>query len=111
MKSNFKVTTPLYDIPIFVFISDDPKETIKELLGIDDTHMDEVLEATVFENPEGELNVVVKKDINIGTLAHESFHCTVAVLRIAGMELNHETEEAFAYLNGWIVEQLHKKLI
>lgn len=40
----------------------------------------------------------------INTLAHESFHATTAVLRNAGMRLTPSSEEAYAYLTGWITQ-------
>jgi len=42
------------------------------------------------------------KDINI--VCHESFHAVSEVMRYVGMPLKHASEEAFAYLLGYIVD-------
>lgn len=40
--------------------------------------------------------------------AHESFHAAAAILDYAGVTLNSNSEEAFAYLIGWINECVMK---
>lgn len=41
-------------------------------------------------------------------LAHESLHVTSRILRERGLELTDESEEAFTYYLGWIIENFTK---
>lgn len=42
-------------------------------------------------------------------IAHEIFHVTCWIMKYVGITLSDESEEAFAYLNGYITEQFYKK--
>lgn len=44
------------------------------------------------------------------TIAHESLHATEMILDRIGMKLNKKTDEAYCYLNGYIVEQIFKEI-
>jgi hypothetical protein len=44
-----------------------------------------------------------------GTLAHECFHITYAILSWAGVVLSSESEETFTYLQGHLVTQVLNK--
>jgi hypothetical protein len=48
------------------------------------------------------------KDINI--ICHESFHAVCEVMRFVDMPLKHSSEEAFAYLLGFVVDHYSKIL-
>lgn len=45
-----------------------------------------------------------------GVLAHEIFHITTFVLAQCGLELNDNSMEAYAYLHGYITQEIYKKL-
>jgi hypothetical protein len=49
------------------------------------------------------------KDIAI--LAHEIFHLTVGILETLGMYLHEASEEAYAYYNQELTQQIYKKLL
>lgn len=52
-----------------------------------------------------------KKDGNgIGTLCHEIFHTTEFVLRKCNLSLNESSHEAYAYLHGYLMQEIYKKL-
>jgi DNA-binding transcriptional regulator YhcF (GntR family) len=61
-------------------------------------------EAIVHVNSKGEIVIIIRPDANINTIAHESFHVTYEILKEAGLVLSPKSEEAFAYLNGYIAE-------
>lgn len=46
----------------------------------------------------------------VGLVVHESLHLTHYILRRAGIELTKESEEAFTYLQGNIVERILDKI-
>lgn len=42
------------------------------------------------------------------TITHESVHAAYEILKTAGITLSSETEEAYAYLSGWISQCVSK---
>lgn len=44
------------------------------------------------------------------TLVHECCHITEYILRTAGIEHTEDTSEAYAYLNGWLYQQITMKI-
>jgi hypothetical protein len=44
------------------------------------------------------------------TLAHEIFHVVDMALRTCGMKLTEHSHEAYAYLIGYLTEQIYKRL-
>ena len=55
----------------------------------------------VFFNPNG---------MNKGTIAHEIFHATCYITKHIGLPLTAESEEAYAYLLGYITVEFYKQL-
>lgn len=45
-----------------------------------------------------------------GTLAHEIYHCVYQVLKHLGMKPSHNSEEAYAYLTGYLTTEIYKQL-
>lgn len=43
---------------------------------------------------------------NFGTLVHEAFHVAAEVLRTAGVEESNKSTEAYAYLIGWLSQEM-----
>ena len=44
----------------------------------------------------------------IGTIAHECFHATAYIMDVIGCELKEESEEPYAYLLGYLVDEFVK---
>lgn len=49
----------------------------------------------------------VKKD-QMDTIYHEAFHCTVGIFRDLGLSLSRDSEEAYAYHQGWLAKEVLK---
>lgn len=68
-------------------------------------------EARTIRTPKG--NVVTRfhlKPSSPGSISHEAFHATFAILDYIGMTLTDSSEEAFSYLLDSIVTQIHNEL-
>ena len=50
----------------------------------------------------------MKKDF-IGTFSHEIFHLTATILQDAGVKMSDDSEEAWAYLYGYLFGKLYEK--
>lgn len=45
-----------------------------------------------------------------GTMAHEAFHVVRHIMATIGMPLSDESDEAYAYLLGWLVREISRRL-
>lgn len=58
-------------------------------------------------NPEANLYcIVLSKDVTINTISHECFHAVMHILREKGIVYSAKSEECFAYVLGWLVDQV-----
>lgn len=58
-------------------------------------------------NRAGNLVVVwLNKACDGDIIAHESFHAVLEIMRFSGLELTEASEEAYAYLIGWLVQAI-----
>lgn len=46
----------------------------------------------------------------VNTISHEALHSTEMILETIGMKLTRETEEAYCYLHGYIVEKIFEQI-
>lgn len=116
----FTIEIPLYNIDlIFSFLN--PSEKVKSYLN---KHWDFKDLDTIVSDPGGARAVtsyldyggpillrVVKADDLTGTIAHEVFHVVAWIMRSRGVEYSASSEEAFAYLTGYITREIYIKLV
>lgn len=50
--------------------------------------------------------IVLRGDASMSTIAHECLHATFDILSDAGMALSNDSEEAYTYLLGHLVDQV-----
>jgi len=106
-----RFTIPIYERVLKVIVCEDTKTGL-ETIGYKEFDVEEDwIEATVVEDPKGTINVIIKPDATINTICHESFHVVTTVLGNAGMELCDKSEEAYAYLIGWVAERIEKSMM
>ena len=90
-----------------------PKKERKALMYMYDEGWSQNPHATAITSYSRQLPLLVSvremdtDNYTIGNIQHEIFHCTAIILRWKGMELCEESEEAFAYLNGYITSEVH----
>lgn len=103
-----KFHIPIYEREMRVFVCEDIKSGL-DAMGIKDFEGEEDwVEATVVEHDDGYLLVIIQPNANIGIISHEALHVTVSVLDYAGVKLSKKSEEAYAYLIGWVSERIEK---
>lgn len=51
-----------------------------------------------------------KSEQEMGSLAHEIFHAVDFIFRHVGIQLSSDSDEAYAYLIGYITEQFYKNI-
>lgn len=56
------------------------------------------------------LRSVPKSVTDYGTLAHEIFHAVTFILTRIGMSLTNESDEAYAYLIGYLTKEIYKHI-
>lgn len=119
---NFVITIPIYNVSVMFSLGERPQDLEKKLKrwGVDTTtcllwKLPETTKARAiqFKNSTQLLimGVIPKTPSDYGTLAHELFHVVTMLLdRLnAPLEMN-KNDECYAYLLGWLTEQVYKKL-
>lgn len=61
-----------------------------------------------YENQNGFRFLLLPKHASIGDVAHECFHATCDILYSRDIKMKGSTEEVFAYLLGYLVDQVIK---
>jgi hypothetical protein len=107
-KKHNKIKIPIYGRELRIVIADNVQTGLKKL-GLDEFEGDEV-EACVVEDEDGVINLVIQPDAGVNTIAHEAFHIANGVLDDVGMKLCENSEEGYAYLIGWVAEQIEKTI-
>lgn len=107
-KGKTRIHIPIYDRTILVNITKNIKKHVKLIDGGEFDGHD--AEAVVVEDKDGVINLIIHPKADINTICHESFHITTGVLEAAGLDLVEGSEEAYAYLIGWVTERIDKKL-
>lgn len=62
----------------------------------------------MFFTQNGDLHICVTSTASKGVIAHECFHATAYIMDTIGCELKGESEEPYAYLLGWFVDEFDK---
>lgn len=117
---HFVISLPIYLTHILISI-DQSEEELKEFLeelGIQpkkDYGKGSVAITTSFGSWKHLIRINTKElDSYFLTLesviAHEAFHATTFVMKACGIVFSNKSDEAFAYLLGYIVGEIHKKL-
>jgi hypothetical protein len=101
-----KITCPIYYVDIYAYIG------VKYSACVDDLKRRKITNDYELKNTEdgiclrlsnGSIVIWTKKK-NIFTIAHECFHATQNILERAGIYLENETREAYAYYFEWLLK-------
>lgn len=108
MKKKIKID--IYNDYITLCIAPTLKETLKL-----DKHLESIKEEDGIENfsglyVDGLQFILLEEGVDVGVVAHECFHATYDILKGRGIEINDSTEEAYAYLLGFLTKQVNKEL-
>lgn len=103
-----KFNIPIYCRELRVIVCGDIKIGLDFISYSEFDGEEDWVEATVIEDPKGVINLIIKPDATINTICHESLHVVTAILSSAGLELCYKSEEAYAYLIGFIAEIIEK---
>lgn len=103
-----------FDMDVTVLITDDvPFATkyVKENLDSTVTAADFNARAVSFPIADGKSPIIWLSSIeDQGVIAHELFHTTLNIMYWTGMELNSETEEAFAYEVQYLTNSFYNQI-
>ena len=106
-----ELKVPLYERPFRIMVTNKFVEAFDWLEEEIDCEEDlDSVEATVIESISGQITLLIRPKANINTICHESFHVTCTVLEDAGLKLCGKSEEAYAYLIGWVAAEIKKAL-
>jgi len=103
-----------FDIDVTVLITENVEfatKYVQENLDSTVTAADFNARAVSFPINEGKPPIIWMSSIeDQGIIAHELFHTTLNIMYWAGMELNSETEEAFAYQMQYLTNSFYNQI-
>ena len=99
------ITIPLYERKVELIQTNDFKKVEAEF----DLTSTEGFNALVFKK-ENKIYVVFNNEADASIVAHESVHICDYVFQDCFIKPDLENNEPYAYLMGYVVEQLHKNL-
>lgn len=103
-----KIKVPIYDqFTLTMFISDNLVEDVE---AITKSKFEYGFGGMFFYKKNScDLLIGIEKDsLSNSLIAHECFHATRYILEYVGITLEESSEEAFAYLLGYLVEEVDK---
>lgn len=118
---NFIIPLVVYPFDVIVSISESDEALFKKLKkrGIDvaDTNLSVYSNTTrgrtiIFSGNQSLIRMYELRDTPewYGNLAHEVFHAVEFILERVGMKLTMKSDEAYAYLVGYITTEIFKRL-
>ena len=103
-----------FDLDVKVLITEDvafATKFVKENLDSTVTSIDFNARAVSFPTIDGKSPIIwMSTSYDKGVVAHEIFHTALNILYWAGMELNLETEEAFAYEVQYLTNSFYNQI-
>ena len=103
-----------FDLDVKVLITEDvafATKFVKENLDSTVTSIDFNARAVSFPTIDGKSPIIwMSTSYDKGVVAHEIFHTALNILYWAGMELNSETEEAFAYEVQYLTNSFYNQI-
>jgi len=106
---------PIYNAAV-VFVINQPRERIlrdvSRLLDMEIEYPDEIVGNCCVYTGSQDCAIVMSDWVgnrhNIGTLVHELDHAAVHILKRCGINQVFETNEAYAYLKGWMTREFYQ---
>jgi len=106
-----KLNIPIYDRTLIIIVTDNIEKSVLKCCPDDAEVTDYMLDGTLVHDEKGTMILIIPPDANINSICHEAFHIAIEVLGDAGLELTDSSDEAYAYLIGWLAEEIEKILI
>lgn len=116
----FAIPVEMYYVEVMVSIAQSNQElhdSVKNHYpdydeGIENVASDKHGSANIFNNGNCVLKLYKHPDTPYwrGILAHEIFHITTFIAEHVGLKLHDSSDEAYAYLNEYLTEQVYSKL-
>lgn len=122
IKSNYIIAMDIYQHDLMLSIGESDEVLFKKLInaGVDESEVEQAKYASgglgrycLFKSGQSLIRIKAKPKIpqEFGTLAHEIFHIATALLWRIGMKLKlKSSDEAYAYLIGYLTTEIYKKL-
>ena len=103
---------PIYDMEVRIVILDEGEDfhTVFPKLPKDSVDSDGVAHCLVDDT--GRSNIIIEREyVDFDTITHEVYHLTLAIINNAGLVQSDDSEEAYAYLNGYLNGQVIKSIV
>lgn len=106
------LTIEMFRTVINVMIHDTCKDAVKishRMRKVAKKHnWDNMLGCFFYDEEENIFAIILSKNADIDTVAHECFHAVMRVIQVKGVVYCEESEEVFAYVLGWLTKEVWK---
>jgi hypothetical protein len=110
ISSRFKV--PIYDIEVRIIILEDGEDFQTVFPGLPIGGVTDEGVAHCMVDDTGRANIIIEREyVDYDTITHEVYHLTCAILNNAGLVQSSDSEEAYAYLNGYLNSKVFKFIV
>jgi hypothetical protein len=98
-----KISVPIYGIDVNIIVLGKDEDHAKLLPNLPNDLLEGSTVAHCIIDDTGNASIILDKDYcDDDTVTHEVFHLTIAILNSAGIRMSDKSEEAYAYLNGYL---------
>ena len=104
------IQVPLYGQTIEIVITEDFNSGIEELKIDNDTKFNLNEREAFMANQYDKIWLFIRLDAKPGIIAHECVHICNYIFQEANIKLDLDNDEPYAYLMGWVVEEIHKAI-
>jgi len=102
------IIIPIYNCQVDVVVTDKVEEVAKQAGFNEECTGYEGLTLSYPSNPSIYCIILRKSAIDACVIAHECYHLTSKIMRACDVRYDAGNIEPFAYLHGYLVEELHK---
>jgi hypothetical protein len=113
MVTDITFKVPIYKTQVRIVVCDDIAKFAKENEIDDNLGIYYAIVYEFYNYPKVPFDIVLllPTDFQDGTLVHEVFHITCAILRNVGVSFSNDSEEAYAYLNEYLYKVIKNYII
>lgn len=99
-----------FDLDVLVVIENDVNKAYKVVKKFDTTATIADFEARGVTFTNGSVIVIWMPEVEDQIVAHELLHANIAIMNWAGVKLNDDTEEVYAYNLQYLTKEFYKQL-
>lgn len=107
---NHTIKIPLYFQTLEIIISEDFDKAMEKYNVVNNSNFKINDDEAFVTYQNDKIYLFIREDVSAGIIAHESVHVCNYVFQGANIRLDIDNDEPYAYLMGWVVQEVHNTL-